>query len=102
MSVGLWRRWRQRRMANEPRRLPERHDPRLHRRRARLDRDLARTSRPGRVSRNDGDDEARRLVIVVFPTLEQAKTFYNSPEYEEAKAARAGAADGQFVVIDGI
>ena len=50
----------------------------------------------------EDDDESRRVVIVVFPTLEQAKTFYNSPEYEEAKTARDGAALGQFVVVDGI
>ena len=59
-------------------------------------------ARGGNMETLEGDEESRRVVIVVFPTLEQAKTFYNSPEYAEAKAAREGAADGQFVIVDGI
>lgn len=59
-------------------------------------------ARGGEMETLEGDEESRRLVIVVFPTFEQAKTFYNSPEYQKAKAAREGAAKGQFVIIDGI
>ena len=59
-------------------------------------------ARGGNMETLEGDEESRRVVIVVFPTLEQAKTFYNSPEYAEAKAAREGAARGQFVIVDGI
>ncbi len=40
-------------------------------------------------------------MIVAFTTLEQAKKFYDSPEYQEAKAAREGAATGYFVVVEG-
>ena len=59
-------------------------------------------ARGGRMETLEGDDEARRLVIVVFPTLEQAKTFYNSPEYTEARAVRKGAAIGTFVAVQGV
>ena len=59
-------------------------------------------ARGGNMETLEGDEESRRVVIVAFPTLEQAKTFYNSPEYQEAKAAREGAAKGQFVIVDGI
>ena len=59
-------------------------------------------ARGGDMETLEGDEESRRLVIVVFPTLEQAKTFYDSPEYARAKAAREGAANGQFVIVDGI
>jgi uncharacterized protein (DUF1330 family) len=59
-------------------------------------------ARGGRMETLEGEEESRRLVIVVFPTLEHAKMFYDSPEYQEAKAAREGAANGQFVVVDGI
>lgn len=59
-------------------------------------------ARGGLMETLEGDAESRRVVIVVFPTLEQAKTFYDSPEYQEAKAAREGAATGQFVIVDGI
>ena len=59
-------------------------------------------ARGGNMETLEGDEESRRVVIVVFPTLEQARTFYNSPEYAQAKAAREGAAKGQFVIVDGI
>ena len=59
-------------------------------------------ARGGNMETLEGDQESRRVVIVWFPTLEQAKKFYASPEYQEAKAAREGAAKGQFVVVDGI
>jgi uncharacterized protein (DUF1330 family) len=41
------------------------------------------------------------LVIIEFPSLEQAKAFYASPEYAKAKALREGAAVGQFLVVEG-
>jgi len=50
----------------------------------------------------EGPEETARVVIVAFPTLERAREFYDSPEYREAKAARAGAATGQFVLVDGL
>ncbi len=59
-------------------------------------------ARAGNMETLEGDEESRRVVIVAFPTLEQAKKFYDSPEYQEAKAARKGAAKGQFVIVDGI
>jgi uncharacterized protein (DUF1330 family) len=49
----------------------------------------------------EGQPEPRRIVIIEFPNLEQAKAFYNSPEYAEAKKLRAGAAIGQFLAVDG-
>ena len=50
----------------------------------------------------EGDNETRRLVILEFPDMATARTFYNSPEYTAAKAERAGAADGQFVIVEGL
>ena len=50
----------------------------------------------------EGEPEDRRVVIVEFPSVEQAKIFYDSPEYLEARAARAGAAEGQFMVVEGL
>jgi len=50
----------------------------------------------------EGEPETRRLVVIEFPSLEQAKAFYNSPEYGEAKKLRAGAAIGQFIAVEGV
>lgn len=50
----------------------------------------------------EGEPEPRRLVVIEFPTFERAKEFYESREYTEVKQFRAGAAVGQFVIIDGV
>jgi uncharacterized protein (DUF1330 family) len=58
--------------------------------------------RGGQVETLEGAEETRRLVLIEFPSFEKAKEFYYSPEYQEAKKLRAGAAVGQFLVIDGV
>jgi uncharacterized protein (DUF1330 family) len=58
--------------------------------------------RGGQVLALEGPEEDRRIVIIEFPTFEQAKAFYNSPEYAAAKELRAGAAEGQFLAIEGV
>jgi uncharacterized protein (DUF1330 family) len=42
-----------------------------------------------------------RIVVSEFPDMEAAKRFYYSPEYQEAKTRRAGAADFHMMVVDG-
>lgn len=50
----------------------------------------------------EGPEETRRLAVCEFPTLELAKAFYASPEYQEAKALRDGACEAEFVALDGL
>ena len=57
--------------------------------------------RGGEITTLEGEPETRRLVVIEFPSLEQAKAFYQSPEYSQVKTLRAGAAVGQFLAIDG-
>jgi uncharacterized protein (DUF1330 family) len=49
----------------------------------------------------EGDWEPKRLVVLEFPDLEAAKRWYASPEYEEAKALREGAAKLNMVAVEG-
>jgi uncharacterized protein (DUF1330 family) len=49
----------------------------------------------------EGKFDANRLVIVEFPSSEEAKTFYNSPEYQAAREKRIGAADFNMVLVEG-
>ncbi|MDP6787271.1 MAG: DUF1330 domain-containing protein [Rhodospirillales bacterium] len=50
----------------------------------------------------EGDFSPQRIVILEFPTVEDAKAWYASPEYQEARNFRLGAADFRMLVADGI
>jgi uncharacterized protein (DUF1330 family) len=50
----------------------------------------------------EGGWEPARLVVLEFPTMEQARRWYASAEYEEAKRARRDAASANIVVLQGI
>jgi uncharacterized protein (DUF1330 family) len=62
----------------------------------------------GRVLARGGAHEAlegearARNVIIEFESFEQAKRYYHSPEYQAAKAKRAGAATAELVVVEGV
>ena len=58
--------------------------------------------RGGELATLEGPPETRRLVVIEFPTLEQAKAFYHSPEYSAAREIRAGAAIAEFIAVDGV
>ena len=59
-------------------------------------------ARGGRTVSLEGPEAAGRLVIVEFASVERAQEFYHSPDYQRAIAARSGAAEAQFVVVDGV
>jgi len=42
------------------------------------------------------------LLIVEFDSLQQAKRFYDSPEYQQARAARGDAAAMNMLVVEGL
>jgi uncharacterized protein (DUF1330 family) len=50
----------------------------------------------------EGDRVPNRLVVLEFPDADAARRWYHSPEYAEAKATRAGAAVGSFVLVEGV
>jgi len=57
--------------------------------------------RGGEVTTLEGPDRKARWVVIEFESVLAAQTFYNSPEYSAARALRAGAAEAEFVVLDG-
>jgi uncharacterized protein (DUF1330 family) len=59
-------------------------------------------ARAGEVVTLEGPEETRRLVILEFPSLAEAKAWYNSKEYQDAKKLRAGASTGSLIAIEGI
>ena len=50
----------------------------------------------------EGDWHAKRLVILEFPSVEQAKKWLNSPEYAPARALRHQYARSNMVVVEGM
>ncbi len=57
--------------------------------------------RGGAIEVLEGSDDGRRLVVLEFPSREQAMTWWNSPEYAEVKALREGAATMDAILVDG-
>jgi uncharacterized protein (DUF1330 family) len=49
----------------------------------------------------EGDWQPRRMVILEFPSMQQAEAFYGSAEYEALKAIRINASDSRLVVVEG-
>jgi uncharacterized protein (DUF1330 family) len=59
-------------------------------------------ARGGELAVLEGDWRPRRLVLLEFPDLEAAKRFYESPEYQQAKRLRDGAANLNMVAVEGV
>ena len=57
--------------------------------------------RGGPVVTLEGAEEKRRVVVLEFPTVAQARTFFDSPEYRHAKSFREGAANASFILVEG-
>ncbi len=58
--------------------------------------------RGGEMAVLEGDWRPSRLVVVEFPDLEAAKTFYESDEYQAAIKLREGAANLNMVAVQGV
>jgi uncharacterized protein (DUF1330 family) len=49
----------------------------------------------------EGDWPRIRRVILEFPDMETAKRWWNSPEYEKAKAMRLANSKGRLILLEG-
>jgi len=49
----------------------------------------------------EGPEETRRVVVIRFPSVDRAKEFWASTEYQTAKIERAGAAEMTAVIVEG-
>ena len=50
----------------------------------------------------EGDWDPERVVVVEFPSVERAREWYRSPEYQELAAMRQRAAPGQVILVEGV
>ena len=58
--------------------------------------------RGGKTHTLEGDWAPQRFVIVEFPGVEQARAWWASPEYAEARALRWATAESQMILAEGI
>ncbi|QOV65682.1 MULTISPECIES: DUF1330 domain-containing protein [Kosakonia] len=54
----------------------------------------------GQYENLEGESHERHVVFE-FDSFAEAKRFYESPEYQAARALRSGAASGTFVLVEG-
>ena len=58
-------------------------------------------ARGGKVETLEGDWSPKRLVIIEFPSVEQARAWSNSAEYAPARKLRHRAARSNLIVVEG-
>ncbi|MDQ6681038.1 MAG: DUF1330 domain-containing protein [Pseudomonadota bacterium] len=58
--------------------------------------------RGGKVEVLEGEWQPDRLVVLKFPSVEQARAFNESVEYAAARKSRQGAAVMRMVLVEGV
>ena len=58
--------------------------------------------RGGAVEALEGDWQPKRVVITEFPSLEQARRWYNSEAYREPKVLRFKTATSKVMLVEGV
>jgi len=58
--------------------------------------------RGGRMEVVEGSWRPKRVVVTEFPSLEQAKRWYDSEEYRALKALRLRTPKGNVILVEGV
>jgi uncharacterized protein (DUF1330 family) len=59
-------------------------------------------ARGGATEILEGDPLAGRIVIIEFPTMDAARSFFNSPEYQQVRKFRTPVSEAQFLIVQGV
>jgi len=59
-------------------------------------------ARGGTIEPLEGTWEPRVIIVVEFPSIEQARAWYRSPEYASALGVRNDALSRDLILVDGI
>jgi uncharacterized protein (DUF1330 family) len=57
--------------------------------------------RGGNVRSKEGGWQPKRIVVLEFPSMEQAEKFYGSPEYAPLIKLRQKASKGRLILVEG-
>jgi uncharacterized protein (DUF1330 family) len=58
--------------------------------------------RGGQTEALEGDSRDQRVVVIEFASMDAARAFYHSKEYQEAKLLRTPVSDAQFLLVQGV
>ena len=58
--------------------------------------------RGGAVDELEGSWSPERVVVLEFPSVDDARGWYDSDEYRELAKIRHRAADGELVIVEGV
>jgi uncharacterized protein (DUF1330 family) len=58
--------------------------------------------RGGKFEKLEGNWEPKRLVLLEFPSVKQAKEWYTSEEYRPLKAMRLKASSSNLILVEGV
>jgi len=58
--------------------------------------------RGGQIQTLEGDWKPKRIVVTEFPSIEQARRWYDSEDYRPLKALRSRSARGSVVLVEGV
>lgn len=59
-------------------------------------------ARGGATTPLEGNRPERRVVLVEFPNADDARRFYDSPDYQELVPIRQAASYGRLFVVEGV
>ena len=59
-------------------------------------------ARGGRIEVLEWNWQPGRLVLLEFPSVEQARAWWSSPEYTEAKLIRQATSEGTLLILEGV
>ena len=54
-----------------------------------------------KIDAGDGGWNPAGMVVLEFESVEQARKWYNSPEYQAVVSQRFGSADSALIIVDG-
>ena len=58
--------------------------------------------RAGETVTLEGPQETQRIVLIEFPSLDRAKEFYHSSDYQAVRKLRLEVATGQLIAVEGV
>jgi uncharacterized protein (DUF1330 family) len=58
--------------------------------------------RGGKFEQLEGEWQPKRLVLLEFPSVDQARRWYDSEEYRPLKAMRLKASNSNLILVEGV